>query len=150
MLGYEADETSTVTSWQNLLFHTGDLARQDGEGFIYIEGRVKDMIRRSGENISAWEVEALILQHPQIAEVAVVGVPNARGDDEEVKAIVVLEDGQNMSPSAIHAFCCANMARFMVPSFIELRASLPRTDVGKVEKAALTGIAPPVWAAGSC
>ena len=117
-------------------FRTGDLFRRDARGFHYIVGRVKDMIRRSGENIAAREVEAVMLGWPQILEAAALGVPDAdRG--QEVKACLVLQPEVSAPEFDIAGFldhCARNLAPFKVPRFVEIRAELPKTPSGKVAK----------------
>jgi crotonobetaine/carnitine-CoA ligase len=117
-------------------FRTGDLFRTDERGFHYLVGRVKDMIRRSGENIAAREVEAVLLQLPQIREAAAIPVPDAdRG--QEVKACLVLQEGvtpADLPPEAVFAHCLAGLARFKVPRFLEYRANLPKTPSEKIAK----------------
>jgi crotonobetaine/carnitine-CoA ligase len=117
-------------------FRTGDLFRTDERGFHYLVGRVKDMIRRSGENIAAREVEAVLLQLPQIREAAAIPVPDAdRG--QEVKACLVLQEGvtpADLPPEAVLAHCLAGLARFKVPRFLEYRANLPKTPSEKIAK----------------
>ncbi|MGH8432333.1 MAG: class I adenylate-forming enzyme family protein, partial [Solimonas sp.] len=118
-------------------FRTGDLAVQDENGFVTIQGRIKEMIRRAGENISATEVEAALLAIPGIAEAAALAVPDAlRG--EEVKAYIVLAEGRSVAdlpPGAILAECSRRLAPFKVPRLLEYRkAPLPRSTSGKVKK----------------
>lgn len=117
-------------------FRTGDLFRRDARGFHFIVGRVKDMIRRSGENIAAREVEAALLALEAVEEAAVIGVPDAdRG--QEVKACLVLKPGlteADLPPAAVFAHCASRLARFKVPRFLEYRASLPKTPSQKVAK----------------
>lgn len=117
-------------------FRTGDLFRRDARGFHYIVGRVKDMIRRSGENIAAREVEAVLLQLAAVAEAAVIPVPDAdRG--QEVKACLVLKPGltpADLPPAQVFAHCARGLARFKVPRFLEYRAALPKTPSQKIAK----------------
>jgi crotonobetaine/carnitine-CoA ligase len=117
-------------------FRTGDLFRRDARGFHFIVGRVKDMIRRSGENIAAREVEAALLALEAVEEAAVIGVPDAdRG--QEVKACLVLKPGltqAELPPAAVFAHCASRLARFKVPRFLEYRASLPKTPSQKIAK----------------
>lgn len=125
-------------------FRTGDLFRRDARGFHYIVGRVKDMIRRSSENIAAREVEAVLLQMDAVEEAAVIGVPDAdRG--QEVKACLVLKPGlgqAELPPEAVFAHCMAQLARFKVPRFLEYRTSLPKTPSQKIAKHVLTAERP--------
>ncbi|ALG08806.1 AMP-binding protein [Kibdelosporangium phytohabitans] len=110
-------------------FHTGDLARIDENGRVYHLGRIKDMIRRSGENIAAHEVEEVLMSHPGVRLAAVVGVPDdIRG--EEVKAFVVGDAGED----ELAAYCADRLAAFKIPRFWELRAELPLTASERVAK----------------
>jgi crotonobetaine/carnitine-CoA ligase len=144
MQGYEDDDVATLAACSNLWFHTGDLGYRDADGFIYLLGREKEMIRRGGENISAFELESLIAEHPAIAEVAVVSVPSPRGD-EEVKAVVVARAGMTVDARQIHRFCQERMARFMVPRFIDVRERLPYSELGKVRRDELAGTTAGSW-----
>ncbi len=134
--GYYNKPEANARAFSGEWFKTGDLFRRDDRGFYYIVGRVKDMIRRSGENISAAEVEAVLRAMPEIAEAAVVAVPDDRRK-EEVKAYVVLRPGierTSLPPERIIAFCGERLARFKVPRYIEYRDSLPKTPSDKVAK----------------
>ncbi|MBF4162012.1 AMP-binding protein [Nocardioides sp. CBS4Y-1] len=114
-------------------FPTGDLARTDDEGRLYLAGRLKDMIRRSGENIAAVEVEEVLLSHPAVQVAAVIGVPDeVRG--EEVAAYVVAPGADE---AELHAWCAERLAPFKVPSIWRFRDELPLTASLRVEKAAL-------------
>ncbi|WP_235557595.1 AMP-binding protein [Nocardioides sp. Leaf307] len=117
-------------------FPTGDLARLDEQGRVYLAGRMKDMIRRSGENVAAHEVEDVLQSHPEVRLAAVLGVPDeVRG--EEVKAYVVAPGLGEDAPEVLRAWCEERLAAFKVPRYWELRASLPLTASQRVEKAAL-------------
>jgi crotonobetaine/carnitine-CoA ligase len=149
--GYKSMPEATAKAWRNGWFHTGDQFRQDEQGNFYFLDRVKDAIRRRGENISSYEVEAEIAAHPDVHEVAVVAVPNPdvgeSSGDEEVKAVVVLEEGRELDPAALIEFLTPRMPRFWLPRFVELVSELPRTESYKVKKAELraTGITPSTW-----
>ncbi|WP_270933494.1 class I adenylate-forming enzyme family protein [Falsiroseomonas oryzae] len=137
LLGYHNKPDATAAAFHGDWFRTGDLAVQDADGFVTIQGRIKEMIRRAGENISATEVEAALLAIPGIAEAAAIPVPDdLRG--EEVKACVVLHDGrgiEDLPPERIIAQCSQRLAPFKVPRFIEYRTGpLPRSTSGKVRK----------------
>lgn len=137
LLGYHGKPEATAAAFHGDWFRTGDLAVQDADGFVTIQGRIKEMIRRAGENISATEVEAALLAIPGISEAAAIPVPDElRG--EEVKACVVLRDGSGIAdlpPERIIAQCGQRLAPFKVPRFIEYRTEpLPRSTSGKVRK----------------
>jgi crotonobetaine/carnitine-CoA ligase len=138
--GYYRNPEATAAAFQDGWFRTGDLFRQDERGYFYIVGRIKDMIRRSGENIAAREVEAVLRGLPEVVEAAAVPVPDpVRG--EEVKAYVVLEPPltpQDLPPERIIAHCEANLARFKVPRYIAYTDVLPKTPSGKIAKKVLT------------
>ena len=113
--------------------HTGDLGSIDKDGFVAFHGRLSDSIRRRGENISAFEVEQLVFSHPDILEVAAVGVPSEL-TEEDVKICVVLRPGSTLTPVELYEFCRSRAPKFMIPRYIELRAFLPKTPTQKVEK----------------
>jgi len=137
--GYYKKPEATAAALKGGWFRTGDLFRQDEQGYFYIVGRIKDMIRRSGENIAAREVEAVLRGLPQIVEAAAVPVPDeTRG--EEVKVYVVLGPGlrpDDVPPDRIIAHCEANLARFKVPRFVAYCDTLPKTASQKLAKQAL-------------
>ncbi|MGF7162961.1 crotonobetaine/carnitine-CoA ligase [Rhodoligotrophos appendicifer] len=139
LLGYHNKPEATTAAFDDGWFRTGDLARQDEEGFYYIVGRLKDMIRRAGENIAASEVESVLRSAPQIVEAAAVPVPDEmRG--EEVKAFIVLGDGftaDTVPPKEIFDFCAQKLARFKVPRYLAYRGPLPKTPSEKIAKQVL-------------
>jgi crotonobetaine/carnitine-CoA ligase len=133
---YRKPEANQGAFWGDW-FRTGDLFRQDENGYFYILGRTKDTVRRSGENIAAREVESILLEIPEIAEAAVVPVPDdARG--EEVKAYLVLQPGltrDDLPPDVVIRHCESKLAIFKIPRYLEYRAApLPRTESGKILK----------------
>lgn len=133
---YYKNPEATAAAFDGDWFRTGDLFRQDDHGYFYIVGRVKDMVRRAGENIAAREVETVIADLPEIVEVAVVPVPDeTRG--EEVKAYVVLSPGLStgdVPPRKILDHCAARLARFKVPRYLAYVTNLPKTPSGKIAK----------------
>ena len=136
LLGYYRKPEANAASFRDGWFRTGDLFRRDERGFHYIVGRVKDMIRRSGENIAARELEAVMREIDEIAEAAAVGVPDARRG-QEVKAYIVLKPGVDraqVSPERFFAHCDARLAKFKVPRYLEYRDSLPKTPSEKIAK----------------
>jgi carnitine-CoA ligase len=136
-LGYKNMPEATAKAWRNGWFHTGDQLREDDEGNFYFLDRVKDAIRRRGENISSYEVEAEIVDHPDVREVAVVAVTNPdvteESCDEEVKAVIVLEEGREVDPAELIDFLVSRMPRYWLPRFIEFVPELPRTESYKVK-----------------
>jgi long-chain acyl-CoA synthetase len=117
-------------------FRTGDLARLDADGYLWLVGRKKDIIIRGGEKISPDEVEAVLCEHPAIAEAAVIGIPDElRG--EVPKAFVVLREGAAADAADLMAFCRERLPRYKLPAALEVRPQLPRTPTGKVNKLAL-------------
>jgi crotonobetaine/carnitine-CoA ligase len=117
-------------------FRSGDLGSCDPDGFVYFHGRLKDCIRRRGENISAWELETLILDHPDVIEVAAFGVPSDVGEDD-VKVCLVLRNGAAFVPAQFIRWCEDRMAYFMVPRYVEVVEKLEKTETEKVQKEAL-------------
>jgi crotonobetaine/carnitine-CoA ligase len=141
--GYYKKPEATAQAFHGDWFRTGDLFRQDERGYFYIVGRVKDMIRRSGENIAAREVEQVILGLRKVAEAACIPVPDAQRG-EEIKLLVVLQPGiasNECTPQDVLAHCRANLAPFKVPRYIAYVESLPKTGSAKIAKAELRAAA---------
>jgi long-chain acyl-CoA synthetase len=137
MEGYWGRPDLTAQTLRDGWLLTGDLARIDDDGYVYIVGRLKDVIIASGLNVYPAEVEQVIGRMPGVAEVAVVGVPDDyRG--ETIRACVVLRAGVRLSAEEIVAHCNEHLARFKVPRLIEFRADLPRTPVGKIDRLLLS------------
>ena len=143
MDGYYRNPEATLTAFKDLWFHTGDILKRDADGYLYFVGRVKDMVRRRGENISAAEVELGLETHPDVLECAVFGVPSEM-TEEEVMACVVARPGSGLDASTLADHCRARMARFMVPRYVRFMDALPKTPTDKVEKFRLkaAGITP--------
>jgi len=133
MLGYWQQPEATVAMWRNLWLHSGDAGHRDTEGRLYFTDRLRDTIRRRGENISSMEVEGIINQHPDVFECAVYPVRSEHGEDE-VMVSLVLKPERKVAPEAIIAFLEPRMPRFMVPRFIDIVETLPKTPTGKVRK----------------
>jgi crotonobetaine/carnitine-CoA ligase len=136
MAGYYGDPAATSAAVRDGWLHTGDKAYADPEGYLFFFDRKKDMIKRAGENVSATEVENVLNGHPEVDEVAVVGVPDPVRD-QAVAAVVVRVAGATCGPDELAAYCRERLARFKVPTVFEFRAALPRTSVGKLKKAEL-------------
>ncbi len=136
MTGYYKNPQATIETWRNLWHHSGDLGYLDEDGYLHFVGRMKDAIRRRGENISAFEVEEVLDQHPDILETAVIGVPSEY-TEEEVKAIIVLRPDHACTPEVIAAWCEGRVPRYAVPRYMEFVDELPTTDTSKVQKSVL-------------
>ncbi|MDQ0378993.1 AMP-binding protein [Amycolatopsis thermophila] len=134
MHGYHDDPEATARAFAGGWFHTGDLATMDTEGRVHYVGRTKDMIRRSGENISADEVERALLLHPAVELAAVIAVPDdLRG--EEVKAFIV--PARETTPDELARFCATQLAYFKVPRYWAFADDLPRTPSERIAKGKL-------------
>ncbi len=134
MLGYWNDPERTAEAidadgWM----HTGDLAVMDGEGYVNIVGRIKDMIIRGGENVYPREIEEFLYTHPDIVEVQVIGVPDARYG-EQVMAWVQLRDGAGTTEEDVKAFCRGSIAHYKVPHYVKFTDTFPMTITGKIQK----------------
>lgn len=133
MKGYHRDPEATAAVLKDGWLHTGDNGWVDEQGYLYFFDRKKDVIKRAGENISASEVESALMDHPLVAEAAVIGIPDPVRD-EAVKAYVVAVPGAEVSVEELLSHCGARLASFKLPAELELRPSLPKTSVGKIEK----------------
>ena len=144
--GYHGMPEESLAAWRNGWFHTGDLMYRDADGNYFFVDRKKDAIRRRGENISSIEVEAEILEHPEVAEAAVFGVPSEYGEDE-VMAVVAAQPVTGLDPRELAEFLVPRLAHFMVPRYIRILAELPKTPTNKVQKTVLrdTGVTDDTW-----
>lgn len=131
--GYWARPEATAESLRSAWHHTGDLGKFDEEGYLHFVDRKKDAIRRRGENVSSAEVEAALLQHPAIREVAVHGVP-ADMSEEDIKAVIIVDDGLTIDPEELHSFCVASFPYFSIPRYVEYVEEMPKTPTGRVQK----------------
>jgi crotonobetaine/carnitine-CoA ligase len=127
-------------------FYTGDMAYRDAEGNFFFADRKTDSMRRRGENISSYEVEKIVNQHPAVLESGAFGVPSELGEDD-VMIAVVLRPGHTLRPEELVRFCEERMAKFMVPRYIDFRESLPKTETHRVQKAVLKrqGVTATTW-----
>jgi crotonobetaine/carnitine-CoA ligase len=144
--GYYRKPEATLELFRNGWIHTGDMGRRDADGYFYFADRKKQAIRRRGENISSFEVEAVIAANDAVLECCVVGVPSEVGE-EEVKAVVVLKEGRRLAAEDLVRWCEPRMAYFAIPRYIAFRASLPKTPSERVEKFKLKdeGITSDCW-----
>jgi len=134
--GYYKDEKLTRETIRNGWFYTGDLGRFDADGDLYISGRIKEMIKVGGEIVFEPEVESVIHRHPDIAEVAVIGI-NDKLRGEVPKAFVVFKEGRDIPEDELRQFCRQHLAHFKIPHYFEFRESLPKNRTGKIDKEAL-------------
>lgn len=140
--GYYRRPEATAETFADGWLHTGDLVHAGRDGFVYFVDRAKDMIKRSGENVAASEVERVINEYPGVAESAAVGVPDPVRD-EAIVAYVVLKPDDPASEDQLLAWCRARLAHFKVPDRCRFLKALPRTSVGKIRKQALRATATP-------
>lgn len=144
MTEYLRRPEDTVAAYRDLWYHTGDRAHEVGDGFIRFVDRKRDAIRRRGENISAWEIEAVAESHPAVSECAAVGIPSDLGEEEVM--LVAVASGA-LTAEELFAFCREHLAYFMVPRYIELTDALPKTPSLRVQKFLLReqGVGPRTW-----
>ncbi|MDF3075566.1 MAG: ATP-dependent acyl-CoA ligase, partial [Alphaproteobacteria bacterium] len=146
LAGYLGMPEKTLEVMKDFWFHTGDRGYIDGGGNVFFQDRIKDSIRRRGENISSFEVERMLNACPGVAESAVVGVASSMGE-EDVLAILVPQAGASVAPDALFNFAQNTMPYFMVPRYIRFVDQLPRTPTQKVRKIALReeGVTADTW-----
>lgn len=132
-MGYWRRPEDTLKLLRNLWFHTGDIGRFDDDGFFYFVDRKKDYLRRRGENISSFEMEAAFAAHPDLAEVAVHAVPSDKGEDD-VKVTAVLKPGSALAPESLFQWAVGAVPYFALPRYIEFRETLPKNPQGRVLK----------------
>jgi fatty-acyl-CoA synthase len=133
MVGYWNRPEETAKTIRNGWLYTGDAGFMDQDGYVYIHDRVKDMIISGGENVYPAEVESALAEHPAIAEVAVIGVPDEKWG-EAVKAIVVLRPGTDLSQDALIGWSRTRIAGFKAPKSVDFAEALPRNASGKLLK----------------
>jgi len=145
-LGYDGMPEKTEEAWAGGWFNTGDRASRDEDGRFWFQDRIKDAIRRQGENISSYELEGIVGTHPDVSECAAIAAPSEVGEDE-VRIVVVSRAGSSLDPEELFRYCNEHMAYFMVPRFIDIVDELPRTPTSKVEKYKLrtAGPLPTTW-----
>jgi crotonobetaine/carnitine-CoA ligase len=147
-LGYHRMPDKTADAVRNFWFHTGDAGRTDDDGYFYFVDRIKDCIRRRGENISSFEIESVLLAFPDVVEAAAVAVKSTTaGGEDEVKACVVAREGAALDPAALVSFCRGKMPDFAIPRYVEVMRALPRTPTEKIQKAMLraAGVTDATW-----
>ncbi|WP_397538618.1 AMP-binding protein [Rummeliibacillus pycnus] len=133
MKGYFKNDEATEQTFQGDWLLTGDNARIGEDGYFYFVDRMKDMIKRSGENVAANEVESVLVEHEAVYEVAVIGIPDDMRD-EAIKAYVILNKNAKVTENELIEHCKERLAKFKVPDVIEFVEDFPRTPVGKIQK----------------
>ena len=131
--GYYKNPDATNASFRAGWFYTGDLGYFDEEGFLFVSGRKKDMVKSGGISIYPLEIESVIYSHPDVLEAAVIGVPDPQWG-EALKAVIVLKPGAKLSGEQLQQFCREHLSSYKVPKSVEFVPSLPHTEVGKVNK----------------
>jgi crotonobetaine/carnitine-CoA ligase len=134
MQGYMGMPEKTTEAWRNLWFQTGDAGYFDDEGYLYFVDRLGDRIRRRAESISSYDIEAAAMLHPAIADCAAVGVASEFESDDDVKLCVVLGPDRAFDPVDLLRHLSARLPHYMVPRYIDVLTSLPRTPTNKVMK----------------
>jgi acyl-CoA synthetase (AMP-forming)/AMP-acid ligase II len=134
--GYYKNPEATNASFRDGWFYTGDLGYFDEEGYLFVAGRKKDMVKSGGISIYPLEIESVIYDHPDILEAAVIGMPDAQWG-EAVKAVAVLKPGAVLNGEELIGFCKERLSAYKVPKSVEFRSALPHTEVGKVNKVKL-------------
>jgi carnitine-CoA ligase len=144
--GYDGLPDATAAAWRNGWFHTGDLFRRDADGNYFFLDRIKDMIRRRGENISSFEVEAAIRSHPSVDEVVAIGVAGEI-HEQEVLAVVTAKPGHSIDPRGLTEFLVQNLAYFMIPRYVRVVSEIPKTETNKPRKVVFReqGITADTW-----
>jgi acyl-CoA synthetase (AMP-forming)/AMP-acid ligase II len=136
---YYRDPEATARTWEGGWLHTGDIGRLDADGYLYIAGRLKDVIIRGGNNIHAGDVEAVLYEHPGVLEAAAVGIPHPTLG-EDVAAAVVAKPGVTLDPAELTEFCRERLADYKVPRRVLVVDELPRNATGKVVKRELSAL----------
>jgi crotonobetaine/carnitine-CoA ligase len=145
--GYYKLPEATAEAWRNGWFHTGDAFRYDDDGWFYLVDRMKDAIRRRGENISSFEVESLVSPHPSVIECAAVAAPAELGEDE-VRIVLMVDDPARFDPAELLAWLEPRMPHYMLPRYVDVVDDLPRNaTTGRIRKHELraSGIGPGTW-----
>jgi crotonobetaine/carnitine-CoA ligase len=146
MEGYYKQPEATVEAWVDSWYRTGDRLSRDADGYFTYHGRLKDFVRRRGENVSTFEIERAVGQHPAVLECAALGVPSELGEEEVLLCVVTRhpcgesvdgETGQRVTPQAIYRFCLDRLPSFMVPRYVRVLDRLPKTATARVRKFAL-------------
>ena len=144
--GYWGNPEATVRATKNLWLHTGDIARVDEDGYLFFVDRKADYLRRRGENISSFEVESIIMSHGAVADCVVHAVPSEMAEDD-LKITATLKADATVTEEELFRWCIDQLPYFALPRYVEFRAELPRSPVGRVLKRTLRddGVTPTTW-----
>src|SRR5262249_52527078 len=134
--GYDGDPIATQAAFRNGWFYTGDIGYFDRDGYLFIVGRIRDIINRGGQKVAPAEVEEALLDHPDVVEAAAFPISHARLG-EEVGAAVVLRPDADPTPGSLREFARERLAKFKLPALIRIVPEIPKTAVGKVRRAGL-------------
>lgn len=134
MKEYLGKPEKTVAAWSNLWFHTGDAAVQHENGMFAFVDRLGDRIRVRGENLSSFQIEDVLVQHPEVELVTAFAIPAAEGDEDDIVACVTLKAGAHLSEQNLHSYAERNMPKYMRPRHIRIVTEIPRTATNKIEK----------------
>jgi len=135
MLGYWNEPENTAEAIDaGRWMHTGDIATMDMDGRLNIVGRIKDMILRGGENIYPREIEEFLYRHPDVGDVQVIGVPDAKYGEEVMAWIVMRPDAEPLTAEVVREFAAGRLAHFKIPRYVHLVDAFPMTVTGKVRK----------------
>ena len=148
MSGYHRMPDKTVEAWRNLWFHTGDAAVMGEDGYVTFVDRIKDCIRRRGENVSSYEVETAVARLEGVEEVAAYGVPTGiAGMEDDIMLAIVPSEGASLDPKAIVDHAARELPRYAQPRYVEIVDALPKTPTAKIQKAKLRerGVGPGAW-----
>jgi fatty-acyl-CoA synthase len=136
MDGYQNRPDATQEAFAGDWLHTGDMARRDADGYLYLVDRAKDMVITGGFNVYSSEVEACLALHPSVAQSAAIGIPDAKWG-EAVAALVVLKPGASATPDELMDFVHARKGALHTPKHLSLESELPQTPLGKIDKKTL-------------
>lgn len=137
---YYRNEEATAEAWQDGWFHTGDIVARDADGLFFFVDRKKNVIRRSGENIAAVEVESILMQHPEIRAAAVAAAPDALRGDEVFACLVVEGERSEARARAIVEWCLKRVAYYKVPGYVAFVDALPLTSTQKIQRGELKSL----------
>ena len=147
MDGYWDNAEASLRAFRNLWYHTGDVARLDGDGEVFFIDRRADYLRVRGENVSSFEVESTIAEHPAVAEVAAFAVSAGESAEDDIMIVVILADGAAVTAVELCSYCNEHLPYFAVPRYIDFVTELPRTPTNRVQKYQLRerGVTDTTW-----